>query len=118
MDGSARSITVQLRHVQSFRDNPLPREGGIAMDQKRQNFLAMLGIAPNALTRTRLPFDHWIDRFEMTRVCRETNLNFGARRKFPNRAISEMIFHIAIAGDQIGNVVLAELGEDDAQRFF
>ncbi len=54
----------------------------------------------------------------MTRVCRETNLNFGARRKFPNGAITEMIFHVAIAGDQIGNVVLAELGEDDAQRFF
>ena len=87
------------------------------MDQKRQNFLAMLGIAPNALTRTRLPFDHWIDRFEMTRVCRETNLDFGARRKFPNRAISEMIFHIAVPGDEVWDVVLAELGEDNAQRF-
>ena len=118
MHGAACAVAVQLRQVQRFRDNPLPREGGIAMDQKRQNFLAMLGIAPNALTRTRLPLDHGVNRLEMTRVCRETNLNFGARRKFPNGAISEMIFHIAIAGDQIGNVVLAELGEDDAQRFF
>src|ERR1700676_1313509 len=111
--GAACAVAVQLRHIQRFRDNPLPREGGIAMDQKRQNFLAMLSIAPNALTRTRLPFDYWIDRFEMTRICRETNLDFGARRKFPNGAISEMIFHIAVPGDEVWDVVFAELRKDD-----
>ena len=28
-----------------------------------------------------------------------------------------MIFHVAIASDQIGNVILAKLGEDDLERF-
>jgi hypothetical protein len=28
-----------------------------------------------------------------------------------------MIFHVAIAGDQFGNVILTKLGEDDFERF-
>jgi len=49
------------------------------MNQERQNFLAMFGIAPNALTRPGRPFDNWIDRFKVTRVRGQTNLNFRTR---------------------------------------
>src|SRR5437588_12554773 len=78
----------------------------------------MFGIAANSLPRASRSFHYRIDRFEMTRICRETNFNLRAGREFSDRAITEMIFYIAIAGDGFGNVVLAELGEDDAERFF
>src|SRR5205085_11772822 len=75
-------------------------------------------VAENPLPRGRRPFDNWIDRFEMARICREANLNLRAGREFSDRSVTEMIFYVAIAGDGFGNVVLAELGEDDAERFF
>ena len=31
--------------------------------------------------------------------------------------ITEVIFHVAIAGCQLGNVILGELAEDDFERF-
>src|SRR2546429_4473730 len=77
----------------------------------------MFGVAANPLPRAGRPFDNWIDRFEMTRICREANLNLRAGSEFSDCSITEMIFYVAIAGDGFGNVVLAELGEDDAERF-
>ena len=78
----------------------------------------MFGVPTNALPRTGRAFHHRIDGLEMTRVCGKADLHLRARRKFSDGAITEMVFHVAIAGYELGNVVLAELGEDDAQRFF
>ncbi len=75
----------------------------------------MLGVTTNALPRARGPFDNGINRFEMTGICRETNLDLGAGGKFSDGVITKMIFHVAIAGDQLGNVILAELGKDNAK---
>src|ERR1051326_9503659 len=77
----------------------------------------MLGIAANPLTRTRCPFDDWIDSFQVTWICREANFDLRTGAEFSNSAITEMIFHVAVTGHEFRNVVFAELGEDDAQRF-
>src|SRR5436309_15968142 len=77
----------------------------------------MLSIAANSLPGARFPFNHWIDSFQMARVRRKSDLDLGARSKPSHGLITEMIFHVAIASDQIGNVILAKLGEDDLQRF-
>ena len=65
----------------------------------------MLGVAANPLPGARRSFHHRIDRFEMARIRRETNLNLRAVLELSDGAIAEVIFHVAIAGDQIGNVV-------------
>src|SRR5947208_15407315 len=54
----------------------------------------------------------------MARVCRQTNLNLRAGAEFSDGAITEMIFYVAIAGDRFRDVVLAEFGENDPERFF
>src|SRR6185312_7290319 len=76
----------------------------------------MFGIATDALAGTGGPFHHWINRFEMTWVGRKANLHF-ARSKFAHGAIAEVIFHIAVPGNESGNVILGKLSEDDVERF-
>src|SRR5213595_2121864 len=78
----------------------------------------MLRVAANALTRARRSFDDWIDRFQMAGICGETNFNLRAGTELANGAITEVIFDIAVTADRFGNVIFAELGEDDAERFF
>src|SRR5207237_10808991 len=114
---SAGSRTMQWRHLQCFGNDPLPREGRVAMKQEREHFAPMLGVAANALARAGSSFDHRINRFEMTWIGRETNLNLGAGGKFSDGVVTEMVFHVTITGDQLGNVILTELGKDDAERF-
>ena len=86
------------------------------MKQEWQNFAAMFGVAANALPGARRPFHHWIDRFQMTWVGGEPNFDFACS-KFAHGAIAKVIFHIAIAGNESGNVILGELGENDVERF-
>ena len=72
----------------------------------------MLSISANSLAGARFAFDHRIDSFEVARVRREPDLDLGAGSKPAYCVIAEMIFYVAIAGDQIRNVILGELGED------
>ena len=53
MHGAAGPVTMQLRHVQCFGNDPLPRECRVAVQQERQNFAAMFGVVANPLTRPR-----------------------------------------------------------------
>ena len=117
MHGSAGPVTMQLRHVQCFGNDPLPRECRVAMQQERQNFAAMFGVVANPLTRPRFSFHHWIDCFEVTRIWREQNFDLRAGSECSHRAITKMVFHIAIASDEVRNVVFVELGENVAKRF-
>ena len=77
----------------------------------------MFGVTANSLPGPSGPFHHRIDRFEMTRICRQPDLNFVTRCQFANGLITQMIFHVAIACDQIRDVVLGEFGEDYLERF-
>ena len=115
--GAASAVTRQLRHVEGFRDDPLPRKGRIPMNKERQNFPAMVGIVTNALTRACRSFNNRIDCFKMAWVGRKPDFNLGAGTKFSHRAITEMVLHIAIPGDQIGDVVFGEFSKDDVERF-
>ena len=77
----------------------------------------MFRVAADALPRAGRAFHDRVNRFEMAWVGCQTNLDLLTRREFAHAAVAEMIFHVAIAGDQIGNVVLAEFGEDELKRF-
>src|SRR5215831_1673226 len=77
----------------------------------------MFGVAANSLPGARFSFDHRIDSFTMARVRREPDLDLSAGTKPAYRVITEMIFHVAIAGDQLGNIIVAKLRKDDLERF-
>ena len=53
----------------------------------------------------------------MARVCRKTNLDFSARFELSDGPIAQVIFHVTVAGDQVGNVVGRKFREDDLERF-
>src|SRR6185437_6444592 len=89
----------------------------VAMHQQRQDFPPMVGITANSLSGTRLSFHHRVDGFQMARVRREPNLDLRTGGKFAYRVITEMIFHVAVASDQLGNIIFDKLSEDDLERF-
>ena len=118
VDRAAGAVAGELRHVQRLRHDSLPGESGIAVDQQRQNFAAMLGVAANPLPRARCSFHHGIDRFEMARIGREADLDFGARRPACGWCDSRGdISRRHRPPTRSGHVVLGELGEDDLERF-
>src|SRR5437763_7392327 len=77
----------------------------------------MLGVTAKSLSGTRLPFDYWIDSFQMARIRREPDLDLCSGNESSYRVITQMIFHVAIAGDQFGNIIFAKLSKDDLERF-
>src|SRR5262245_61270366 len=77
----------------------------------------MLSISANSLTGAGFPLNHRIDSLKVTRVRRESDLDLCARGEPPHGVIAEMIFDVAVASYQIGNVVLGKLSENDFQRF-
>ena len=72
----------------------------------------MLCVAANPLAGTRCSFHYRVDRFQMARVCRKPNLHLSPLGQLPHRPITKVVFHVAVARDQVGNVVFAELGEN------
>src|SRR5438067_8867357 len=77
MNGAAGGIAFELRHVERFRHDPLPRESGVAMKQEWQNFAPMFGVAANALPGTGGRLYHRLSRFEMTWGGGEPSCDFG-----------------------------------------
>src|SRR6266480_4846864 len=77
----------------------------------------MFGVAANSLASARFSFDYRIDGFQMARVRREPDLDLGTRGKSPYRVVTEMIFHVAIASDQLRNIIFGKLSKDDLERF-
>jgi hypothetical protein len=104
-----------LRQVECLGYDSLCNESRVAVHEQRQNFSPMLGIPTNSLSRARVSFDHGIDSFQVTRVRGKANLDLAARSKSADRAITEMIFYVAIASHQIRNVILAKFRKNDLQ---
>src|SRR5438270_13835653 len=77
----------------------------------------MFGVSALSLSRAGSSLNNRIDSFQMARIGGETNFDLRPGTKFPNRPVTEMVFHIAIAGDGFWNVIFVKLGEDDAKRF-
>ena len=77
----------------------------------------MFGISANALTGARLPFDYRIDSLQMAGVGREPDLDLRIRSEAAHGVMPEVVFHVAVTGDQVGNIILAKLGEDNFELF-
>ena len=116
VDGAAGFVTGELRHVENLGHDPLPREGSIAVDEKREDFFAGFGVAEDPLTRAGHALDDGIDGFEVARVRREADGDFVAGGSLALGEISEVVFHIAIAADDVGDEVFREFVEDEGER--
>src|SRR5438067_13275473 len=81
VDGAAGAVTRELRHVEGFRNDPLPRKGRVTMNKERQNFSAMVSIVTNALTRACRSLDNRIDCFKSAWVAPKHDFNLGAGAK-------------------------------------
>ena len=101
VDRAAGAIAGQLRHVQRLRDDSLAGESGVAVDEQRHHFRALLRVLANSLPRARHAFHDGIDRFEVARIRRraESSTSSPASSLRVVR-VAEVIFHVAIARDQ------------------
>ena len=112
MDRAAGAVAVQLRHVKRLGNDPLPRESGVAVNEQRQHLPARFRVLSDSLPGPGGSFDDRIHGLEMARVRREANLDFGAVLQFSHRPITQMVFHVAVTGNEVGNVVRRKFRED------
>ena len=75
---AAGAVAVQLRHVERFRHDPLARESRVAVNEQRQNFPPMLGIAADALPGARVPSTTGSTASRWLGIRRQANLNLRA----------------------------------------
>ena len=77
MDRAADAETARLRHLEELHHHALAGEGGVAVQDDRQDLLALLVVAPE-LARTHAAHDHRIHDFQMRRVERQRQVDRAA----------------------------------------
>ena len=117
VNGAANFVTRKLREIQHLGDHALTRKRRVAMDEQRQHFHPLLGVQPDALLRPRFSEHDGIHRLEMAWVRCEADADFVARIRAALGIVAEVIFHVAVAADQLGNVVFGKLREHRGERF-
>ena len=76
MYGPADVEVFDARHLHCLVDNALAGEGGIAMEEDRDDSLGVLGaVAAVELLRPALPNDERVNAFKVTRVRDETQMD-------------------------------------------
>ncbi len=70
VDGAAGAISGQLGEVQRLGDQPLAREGGVAVDQDRDAELT-IAVQEPPLLGPHSSLDHWVDGLKVARVWRQ-----------------------------------------------
>jgi hypothetical protein len=116
VDGAAGLVAGELRHVEDLGDDALPGEGGITVDEERKDFFAVLRIAEDALAGAGHAFDHGVDGFEVAGVGREADGDLVAGGGLAFGEVAEVILHVAVAADHVGDKILGEFVEDEGQR--
>ena len=119
MHSATDAVALKLRHIQHLLPDSLTRERGIAMDQNRNDLAALHRVLPDSLAGARHAHHHGIYDFEMTRVGAQPHLHRRAARLHHAVVhIAEVIFHIAIAIDRIGDEVRIKLLKHQPVGFF
>ena len=109
VDRAAGPVPGQLGEIQGLGHDALAREGRVAVDQQREHAPPLLGVAADALARAHLALDDRVDDLEVGRVCREPDLDLLPGGRGERRLVSKMVFHVPVAPDRVGDVVLGEL---------
>ncbi len=116
VDGAAGAIAGELGEVERLGHDALTCEGGVAVYQERA-YTTALDVAADALAGAGLAFDDRVDDLEVRRVGGETDLDGFARSGLQLGLVAEVVFHISVAADGVGDVVFGELFEEHLERF-
>ena len=100
MQRAAGAVAAQTRKTETFGDHALAGEGGVAMQQERQHFLALVVVAL-VLLGPHLAEHHGIDDLEMRGVGGQRQMH-AVLVELPVGGGAEMIFHVARAFDLVG----------------
>ena len=109
VDGSAGVEVPCLRHLEGFRHDALSGEGGIAVNQHREN-LVPLDIAAAVLTRPNGSLHDGIDDLQVRRIEGEHHMNVVAGRSHV-RGKAHVVLDVAGAAELAQIAVRGELGE-------
>ena len=118
VDRATGAIPFELRKIEHFRDRSLTGECGIAVHQNRQHLLAVnltAAFAQHALAGAGFTFHNGVDGFQVARIGRQTDADL-AIVEFTDAFVAEVVFHVAIASDEVGLIVGRELVEDRGER--
>jgi len=102
VNGPARRVALQLREVERLGDDSLAGDGGVAVDQDRHHAAPFLHVSTDALAGAGLPLHDRVDDFQVRRIGCEADLDLLAGTGCQDGFITEMVFHITIAGDRVG----------------
>jgi hypothetical protein len=112
VDGAAGAIAGKLREIEGLGDDALAGEGGVAVDEEREDACGAPRVAADALAGAGLALDHGVDDLEVDGLAaRRTSTSF-ARGRLASRLVAEVVFHVAVAADRVGDVILGELLEE------
>ena len=113
MDGAAGAVAGELGEVQRLGHDALAGERGVAVDEERDDFLALGDVAEDALAGAGLALHDRIDGLEVRGVGGHAQADGGAAGGGDLGLVTEVVLHIAVAGDGVGKIVLRELLEDE-----
>ena len=108
MHRSTRAIATRLGEIEHFLIDALPGNGGIAVNQYRQDFLAAI-LATAGLSSINRPLDHGIDDFEVRRIEGQRQVTRPTGGHDIGR-VAEMVFDVA--GSQILGLLAFEFVEE------
>ncbi len=116
VDGAADAVPLQLRHVERLGDDPLPGEGGVAVDEDRQR-PGSPGVPQAILLGAHPPLHDGVHPLEVTGVEGEREVHLVLVGPLTEHAIdreAEVVLDVAAAVVEIGLLVqlVLELGED------
>jgi hypothetical protein len=114
VDGAARAVAVELGEVHRLRHDPLPREGGVAVQEQGQD-VGVLAVPDRVLPGPGHSLDHGVHGLEVARVRGEVHRDPLPRVRDVGPRGPEVVLHVAraLVG---GRVALLELGEDLGER--
>ena len=102
MQRAAGAVTGELGEVERLGDDALAGDGGVTVDEQREDFGARLGVAADALAGAGFAFDDGIYDLEVGRIGGETDFDLGAGSGRQDGFVTEVVFHVAITGDRVG----------------
>ena len=92
---ATHGVICQILHLHGFIDNTLTREGGITMNQNRNNLLSSWKIGCIMLIRSHLSHDNRVDTLQMRRISKHFNGNVFTVNVL-SEAGAQVIFNITL----------------------
>ncbi len=119
VERAAGRVAREIVEVEGLRDDPLPRERGVAVQQDRQRHRGVVRAVPGRAIGLLGPspaLDHRVDGLEVARIRNQAHAHLAVgRRARPVRR--EVVLHVAgpafgIEGDSLDRPLAFELAQD------